>query len=332
MSGPDNRRWSARIDAELDDLRATIRHAVGRDDAETAVRIAAPLFVYWWSHGLLAAMSSLAEDAARLPSARTMSADAAARLCWARSMFRISAGRTAAAVPMLRAVLDAAAELGDVQLTAHALAGLGLASAHTDAGDASALLDRAVEQFRRVGDRQWGVAYGLSTRGQLALQAADPATATALHTEALAAAERIDNDHLRAQLRDLLGVDALAAGDVATARAHLAAAADLHIGLFDQEGSAYCLDGLAAVALAQGKPDVSARLLGAARHARDVVGVSIWPWLQAITDAGTAAVRAAAGAADFDRLTAEGARLRAVDALAYGLAVTGPESAARAAA
>jgi len=153
-----------------------------------------------------------------------------------------------------------------------------------------------------------------------------------VHTEALAAAERIDNDHLRAQLRDLLGVDALAAGDVATARAHLAAAADLHIGLFDQEGSAYCLDGLAAVALAQGKPDVPARLLGAARHAREVVGVSVWPWLQAIVDAGAAAVRAAAGVADFDRLTAEGARLRAVDALAYGLAVTGPESAARAAA
>jgi predicted ATPase len=331
MSGPDNRRWSARIDAELDDLRATIRHAVGRDDAETAVRIAAPLFVYWWSHGLLAAMSSLAEDAARLPSARAMSAAAAARLSWARAMFRISAGRTAAAVPMLRAVLDAAAELGDVQLTAHALAGLGLASAHTDAGDAPALLDRAVDQFRRVGDH-WGVAYGLSTRGQLALQAGDPAAARAMHTEALAAAERIDNDHLRAQLRDLLGVDALAAGDVATARAHLAAAADLHIGLFDQEGSAYCLDGLAAVALAQGKPDVSARLLGAARHAREVVGVSVWPWLQAIVDAGTAAVRDATGAADFDRLTAEGARLRAVDALAYGLAVTGPESAARAAA
>jgi hypothetical protein len=60
--------------------------------------------------------------------------------------------------------------------------------------------------------------------------------------------------------------------------------------------------------------------------------VSVWPWLQAITDAGTAAVRGAAGAADVDRLTAEGARLRAVDALAYGLAVTGPEPAARAAA
>jgi hypothetical protein len=43
-------------------------------------------------------------------------------------------------------------------------------------------------------------------------------------------------------------------------------------------------------------------------------------------------VRAAAGAADFDRLTAEGAKLRAVDALAYGLAVTGPGPAGRAAA
>jgi hypothetical protein len=65
---------------------------------------------------------------------------------------------------------------------------------------------------------------------------------------------------------------------------------------------------------------------------REVVGVSVWPWLQAITDAEATAVRDAAGAADFDRLAAEGARLPAVDALAYGLAVTGPEPAARAAA
>jgi predicted ATPase len=324
MSGPDNRRWAALVDAELDDVRATIQRAVAADDAETAVRIAAPLFIYWWSHGLLAAMSTLAETAAGLPSAARLPADAAVQLCWARAMFRISAGRTGKAVPMLRQVLETATELGDARLGAHALAGLGLASASTEADDAPHLLDRAVDQFRRAGDL-WGLAYALSTRGQLALQAGEPAVATAMHTEALAAAERIDNDHLRAQLRDLLGFDALAAGDVSAARMHLAAAADVHMRLLDQEGSAYCLDGLAAVALAQGKPDVAARLLGASDHARDVVGVSVWPWLQPITDAQTAAVRGATGAAEFRQLSTEGARLSAVDALVYGLTATGTD-------
>lgn len=321
MGGPDNRRWSALVDAELDDLRATVQRAVAADDAETAVRIAAPLYIYWWSHGLLAAMSTLAETVGRLPSAGRLPAEEAALLCWGRAMFRISAGRTGKAVPMLRQVLDTATEVGNGQLGAHALAGLGLASASTDAGDALDLLDRAVDGFRRAGDL-WGLAYALSTRGQLALQAGQPAVATAMHTEALSAAERIDNDHLQAQLRDLLGVDALALGDLTAARAHLAAAADVHLRLLDQEGSAYCLDGLAAVALAQGKPDVAARLVGASEHARAVVGVTVWPWLQPITDARNAAVRAATGAAEFGQLTAEGARLRAVDALVYGLTAT----------
>lgn len=326
MSGPDNRVWAARIDARLDDLRSTIATAVRTDDAGTAVRLAAPLFSYWWSHGLLATMSTLAERAAGLPSAAALPADAAARLLWARAMFRISAGRSAEAIPMLRRVRAAATALGDDRLIAHASAGLGLAGAQTESGDAPGLLDDAVDRFRRLAD-QWGLAFALSTRGQLALQAGDPATATAMHTEALAAAGRIDNDHLRAQLLDLLGLDALAAGDVAAARGRFTAAAGLHLRLPDQEGTAYCLDGLAAVALAHGRPAVAARLLGASGHARDLIGVTVWPWLRPVTAAMTAAVRDAAGEPGFTRETAEGARMAAVDALAYGLAATEPATA-----
>ena len=69
LAGPDNRLWARRVDAELDDLRSMMRWALAADDAETVVRLAAPLFPYWWSRGLLAPMRELADQAAALPSA-----------------------------------------------------------------------------------------------------------------------------------------------------------------------------------------------------------------------------------------------------------------------
>ena len=325
LGGADNAAWSSRIDGERDDLRSMMRWAIATDDAETAVRLAAPLFTYWWSRGQLAAMRSLAEQAAALPSAAALPPDAAALLLWARGMLRIAVGEVAESEPYLRRLVDAATALGDERLRAHALAGLGLATLLSALDEARGLLDEAVATFRRIGDR-WGLAFALSTRGQLALREGDAADAAALHGEALAAADEMENDHLRAQLLDLLGLDAVAVGDLAGARSRFAAAAQVHSRLLDQEGSAYCLDGFAGIALAQGRPEVAARLVGASRHAREVVGVAIWPGMRPLADAMVAAVRGALGEPAFARATAEGARTRTVDALAYAERATAPDA------
>lgn len=115
----------------------------------------------------------------------------------------------------------------------------------------------------------------------------------------------------------------MATGDVVGARRRFADAADAHGRMLDQEGSAYCLDGLAAVALAQGQPEVAARLLGASSHARALVGVAIWPGMKPLADALRAAVIAALGDADFQTATAEGTRMRLNEALDYALESTG---------
>ena len=296
LAGPDNRMWARRVDAELDDLRSMMRWAISTDDAETVVRMAAPLFTYWWSRGLLAPMRELADEAAALPSAAGLPPDAAALLLWARGMLRIAVGDVAAARPYLARLRDATGELGDRRLRAHALAGLGLAEAAPGTKADLDQLDEAVATFREIGD-DWGLAFALSARGQLALLAGDLATATRLHTDALAAADRIDSGHLRAQVLDLLGADAAAGGDLAGAWARFADAAGVHEELLDQEGSAYCLDGFAALALARGDAELAAELQGAAGHAREVVGVAVWPGMRPLADALAAAVDAALGPA-----------------------------------
>jgi predicted ATPase len=321
LEGPDNREWASRVDDELADLRAMTRWAVSADDARTAIRLTAPLFTYWWSRGLLAQQSEAAEQVAALPSAGRLPPDSAALLLWARGMLRIARGDLAGAEPLLRRLVAATAELGDARLRAHALAGLGLATGVGATGEARGLLDEAVATFRRIGDR-WGLAFALSASGQVALQHGDPAAATALHREGLAAAERIGNDFLRAQLLDLLGLDAMATGDLAEARSRFAAAAELHAGLLDQEGSAYCLGGFAAVAFAQGRAEAAARLIGAAKHAREVVGAAVWPGMRPLVEAMDAAVRAAVGDAGYVAALGDGARMRLPDALRYAREVT----------
>jgi hypothetical protein len=287
------------------------------------VRLAAPLFPYWWSRGLLAPMRELADQAAALPSAAHLPPDAAALLHWAQGMLRIAVGDVAGARPYLAQLRDATGALGDRRLRAHALTGLALADAAPGVQHDIEQLDEAAATFRELGD-DWGLAFALSARGQLALVSGDAATALRVHTDALAAADRIDSGHLRAQVLDLLGADTAASGDLAGAWARFADASRVHAELMDQEGSAYCLDGFAGLALARGDAALAAELQGAAGHARELVGVAVWPGMRPLADALAGAVDAMLGPAAAAEARARGARRRVPDALDWARAATQP--------
>lgn len=143
-----------------------------------------------------------------------------------------------------------------------------------------------------------------------------------MHEEGLAAADAIENDYLRAQILDMLGLDAAMIGDLTGAREQHAAAAELHTQLLDYEGSAYGLSGLANVALAQGRAQAAARLIAASAHACEVIGAALWPAMQEPADRLAAAVRSELGPASFAAASAEGARMRIADAFGHGLAAT----------
>jgi predicted ATPase len=314
LQGPDNRRWGARVDNVLEDLLAATQRAIDDDRAATVIGLSAPLHTYWWSRGQLRTMRSYAEQAAALPSADRLPPEAAALLRWARGLFLVFHGDTSAAEPLILDLLHDAEQLGDPRLRAFGLIGLGLTRIVPAAAEAVPLLDEAAAAFRTL-EEPWALAFVLSARGQLALQMGDLDLALRSHTEGLAAAQSIEDEHLQAQLLDLLGLDALAAGEPDTARARFTAAAGLHRRLLDQEGSAYCLDGFAALALAAGRPEVAAQLLGASRHARDVVGVVVWPGVWAAHEALREAVAGAVGQEMFDRLAATGSRMATDEAL-----------------
>jgi len=323
LTGPDNRRWAGLVDAQLEDLRNALQHAAEGDDAETVIRLAAPLFTYWWNRGLLVPMRAAAEQAAALPSADRLPPDASALLLWSRGMFRISSGLFDEAEPLLDTLLARTDPAAPPRLRAFALAGLGLTRVAAPVEERRALLAKSVATLRDLGD-PWGLAFSLSVGGQLALQDGEPATATRMHEEALAVARAGNQDHLQVQLLDLLGLDAMSQGDVAAARRTFVDAAALHGQLADDEGSANCLDGFAAVALAQRRPDVAARLLGASAHARKLAGVTVWPGLQALAAMLDHGVRTALGDEADREGRAWGATVSVAQALAYGVQATEP--------
>ena len=322
LQGADNRAAAARVDAVVDDLRAAMRWAIDGDDAETAVRLAAPLYAYWWARGMLSEMLDLAEQTAALPSAGRLPPHAGAQLLWARGIIRVARGRSDDAVSLLRDLAQATTTLGDDRLRAHGLTGLALALPPDAVDEIRRLLDEALAIFRRLGDA-WGTAFVLSPRGQLALWDGDPAAAAAMHEEALTQADLIDNDHLRAQALNQLGLDAVVVGDLTRARSRLAQSAEVHHRLLDQEGLAYCLAGFAAVALAQGRPHAAARLTGASEGAREKIGVVVWPLLRPLADAVVAAIAAALDPQTYRLEHRRGREMRPVDALHYALQITG---------
>ncbi len=326
LQGAQHRVAGDRLDRERDEIRSAIDWALCTDDPETVGRLLTPLFTYWWSRGLLPMTYELAERASLLPSAATLSPYASALLSGARGMAMVMVGRTVEAEPLLRDTVTTAAALGNDRLRAYALLGLAGAVVQRGVADACDRLDEAAALFRAIGDL-WGLALTLSTRGQLALAAGEPTRACRLHLDALVAAETIDNDHLRAQILDMLGLDAAAVGDLAGARHHYTRAAALHTRLLDYEGSAYGLSGLAGLALALGRPEDSARLLGASERARQVVGVTRWPGMASMEDQRSAAVAAALEPRTYASARADGARMPMCEALAYGVAATSTDGA-----
>ena len=221
--------------------------------------------------------------------------------------------------------LETATSLGNARLRAYALLGLGGRWCTAASSEAGQRLDDAAEASARPSTGgAWRSPCPL--RGQLALVAGDHAAAQAMHEEALAAAETVDNDYLRAQLLDMLGLDAATIGDVTGAR--------------DRYGRGRRtarpparLRGIRLLPVRarrpgagpEDRPGASARLIGASDYARGIVGVAVWPGMRSADQAQRTAVTGALSPASFAAAAAEGARMRIPDALGYGLAATAAE-------
>jgi hypothetical protein len=261
LRGPDEATWVRRIEADFDDLRVAVEHAVATNQPGIALRIASPLAFFMMDHMRLEP-ADWAEAALALPGARHHRLAAPAHVvvgygCQHRGLYERAAhhgleserlDHDAARSPSWEASVQAGA-------------------AYAYLGEAREALRRgrqAVGRARVVGDDYgvsrglWTIVYSAAYRGQFDCDAAE---------EALRLAERTGNPTLQARAHILMGM-VRSLDQVGAARRHFATAER-----FAAASNARYFIGIARAYAAHARA-----LEDAAAGLRDFVALLGWYW------------------------------------------------------
>jgi predicted ATPase/class 3 adenylate cyclase len=354
LTGSDQGRWFAVLDAERANLWRAAQYAASLPDGTSRVlRLGAVLRRYWTSHAARAAAGLIR------PVLERSDARSDHRLFVDAAITVMSATRgldVRAALGYGERVVAEARQVGEPNLLIEALAiycGLYYFAREPERG--AAFGAEAVALARRTGN---DVLLGSSIQGYLlSLDMTDPDAAEPLYAEAIACTQRSGDRQTAHLLHNNASVHALRAGDVAAARTHLVQArqAGAEIGELsnvvtvnmgwvlrqehdpkaardtfqdglrlsrrtgDSYGLAYCSLGLACIAGDLGDWHRAAGLHGAAQAFFDQLG---GPWQDPedrYREDSIAAVRCRLGDAQFDQAYAHGLALSFDEAIALAL-------------
>lgn len=318
LQGPEQAAWLARLEAEHENLRATLAWSQTEDgDAELGLRVAAALLWFWNVRGESAEPlrwldSVLAVSACRPSPLR-------ARVLFAAGMMALRRSDPGRATTLLEQSLDLARALDDSDGVGHALGGLCSVALHRgDFPRARALSDGALALLRARRDSRY-LALALGTQGLIARNDRDYALATAAHQEALAVQREMRDQHGIAWSLHYLGLVAADLGDYDQALTLEVQSLELRRELDDRGGIAGCLEGLARVAGGRGHADRAARLLAAAGALRQVINAPLAPYERQGYEQDVATTRAALGPNAFAAAWAVGQTMSVEEAIACGL-------------
>ena len=337
--GAQQGAWMTRLAAEQDNLRAALRWALERREAETALRLVHTLRDYWLASGQVtegrqwieAALATPQQAEAAVPVAGAASglrAKALGQAAWAaKHQGDFGAGRLRAEEAL--ALHRARADKREVALSLGMLAVMAAdqgdyATAHERNGDALAIA--------RELDNASDLALMLNIEGWHAYLAGDDARALTLLEESLALFRHVgDTSPWLCHTLDSLGKVLVARGDHARARALLTEG--LH--LAHQHGNrasllSGLLEGLACLTApegtAQGEPVEgarrAARLFGAAAALRETSGEVLAPAERSMQERHVAFARAHLDAVAWRAAWAEGRAMTLEQAVAYALEET----------
>jgi predicted ATPase/transcriptional regulator with XRE-family HTH domain len=273
---PTGTAWITRLAIENDNLRAAMRWAVQHRDADTALRLGAALWSFWYVHGqitegrtnLAAALKLVTGTVASVPHARALLG--AGQLALAHGNYRAGSVLLDRSIALHRA-------LDDGRGTAEALLAAGFAarlSNRTD--DARPVLFEALTLATATG-HQFVTAAALHHLGMLAAIHDDHDEARRLLQDSLTRYRQMGLQRFVALVVLSLGEVALAVGDTTAARelfhASLTGMLDAHA-ILDIPTA---LEDYADLAAADGDLERAVRLAGAAAGLRTVMGSQPWP-------------------------------------------------------
>ncbi len=321
LIGPEQAIWLTRLELDHDNLRAALKStAEGQPPvgAETALRMAAALWRFWYVRG------HFEEGRSWLQSALEQSSGADVTLARARAYNGAGAmafgqGDYDSARLLYEENLSILRELGNQRGIALTLSNLGLISHELgDHAGARALFEQSLKTQRELGD-QWGIATSLNNLGNVAHDQGDPTAARTLFEESLSIKRELgDRQGISVSLGNL-GLVARDQGDFASARLLLEENLVIQRELGDRRGNAESFEGFGGLALAQQQYTRATRLWGAAESLRKEIGAPIPPNEREQFDRDVTLAREALGNETFAAVWAEGRAMTLEQAITYAL-------------
>lgn len=325
VPGPEQERWAQRLDPEYGNLRAALEWLDAVNDLETLLRIAGPLFYYWYVRGYLGEARRWLERGADASS--PVDSRVRARALVGAAWTAIAQTDHADAIPYLDQSY-ALSELAEDRIgMALAVFGRGRIAQHQGALDqAEAAYGQALSLFQAAELPIW-VANVMVHLGLVVAQRSDHARGKALLHQALAL-------HRESRHRRGAGTALLFLGHVSVLEGDDTRAAEHYHECLDALelpwNIASALEGVAGVEARQGDPERATRFYAAAVAYRDLVGAPLEPAQRPGHDQSIAAIRAELGEARFTGAWEEGASYSVERALAEAAAGLATSDAVRA--
>ncbi|MGY1601688.1 ATP-binding protein [Geodermatophilus sp. SYSU D00815] len=318
-TGHEHRTRADLLDAELANLRAALQRAIDTGDVGTAALLLRDTLSYrtrrddereavkWLDRALARADDAAPDVRGRLLVLRAFVGGVFGDLASVRAM-----------LPEGRALLpDDAAHAYDHAMAA--VAGIYVAISENSLADAERWIQDALHRYTAL-HHEVGQAHMHIASGDVAMLRSDVEAAQRHYAAAADVADAVGDDALVGQARNLRGLALAARGDVDAARRSIldGVTACRHAG--QRASTAHALEGLAALALADGHAAVAARALGAAASVRTAIGTPLSPALPLLLDDLAARAREQLGDEAYGAARAEGMTWSLQEALERTLA------------
>jgi predicted ATPase/DNA-binding CsgD family transcriptional regulator len=270
LRGARQAGWLDRFEREHDNLRAALAWSI-TNDLDTALRLAAGLWRFWFTRGYMLEGRRWVESALEASATVEVSARSRARALTAAGEMAWGCGDVDRAAIHHSASLVLRRELGDLEGVSQALHNLGnLAIERDDRQQAHALHEEALAIRRQLGNPR-DLSLSLNNLGRLLMSDGEMDAAEPLLVESLALAREVGGDLTIAGPLRQLGELALHRGDVDLAAERFAECLRLAAHVGAPMTMARGIETGAMVAHLRGEMEVAAELLAAGQALRDAI-------------------------------------------------------------
>jgi predicted ATPase len=271
LDGEQQGEWMSRLIDDRENLRAAERFYLDTGDGESATAFAWSLYLYWWIGGHLGEVRGWMEEL--LATGTELSPAGRARALYFTGAIRFWQDPVEGITRTLTESAELFGKEGLPRAQALTLVSVALAAlGRGDADEAESVLETSVHLFREAGDR-WGEAMALVSLGLTAILQQKLTSALNRFEESLALTLR-QKDKLGAAIAlHHCGWAHLLLGNVAAATAQFEDALVLSRDLGHDEGVAYGLEALTAIAAQSGNVVRAGRLFGASQAVREHSGL-----------------------------------------------------------